>query len=57
MLDRLSDERRAALVAAIPAGRLGNANDVAAAVAYLCSGDACYLTGTVQNVSGGLVLD
>ncbi len=57
MLDRLGPEGREALAATIPLGRLATADDVAAAVAYLCSSDTRYMTGTVQNVSGGLVLD
>jgi NAD(P)-dependent dehydrogenase (short-subunit alcohol dehydrogenase family) len=47
----------AALRAAVPLGRLGTAAEVAAAVGYLISPQAGFITGTVMNVSGGLVLD
>ncbi len=57
MLDRLSAQQRQALAAAVPLGRLASADEVAATVCYLASGQATYLTGTVHNISGGLVLD
>lgn len=57
MLARLEADTVAALVAATPAGRLASAGDVAGVIAYLCSADAAFLTGTVHNVSGGMVLD
>jgi len=37
----------------IPLGRLETADDVAAAIAFLCSDDAAYITGEALNVSGG----
>ena len=40
----------------IPLERLGTADDVAAAVAYLASDEAAYVTGHVLNVSGGLLM-
>jgi 3-oxoacyl-[acyl-carrier protein] reductase len=41
------------LVANIPVGRLGEPDDVAAAVAFLCSGHASYITGEVLVLNGG----
>jgi NAD(P)-dependent dehydrogenase (short-subunit alcohol dehydrogenase family) len=43
--------------ATIPLGRIGRPEEVAGAVAYLTSADAAFQTGTVINLSGGLVLD
>jgi len=57
MLARLDAATIAALVAATPAGRLASAADVAGVIHYLCSTDAAFLTGTVHNVSGGMVPD
>ncbi len=44
------------LVTRIPVGRLGTADDVAAACAFLCSDDASYITGQIIGVNGGTVL-
>ncbi|MEK6608227.1 MAG: 3-oxoacyl-ACP reductase family protein [Myxococcota bacterium] len=52
----LQGEARAKLVAAIPLGRVGVADDVAEAVAYLCSPAAAYVTGQVLRVNGGLYM-
>lgn len=57
MLDRLGEDVRQSLARAVPLGRVGRAEEVAASVRFLCSPDAGFLTGTVHNVSGGLVLD
>lgn len=57
MLARLDQATVAGLVAATPLGRVATAADVAATIAFLCSPDATMLTGTLHNVSGGLVLD
>ena len=54
MTEKMTDAAREALSGQIPLGRLGSAADVAAAVAFLASEDASYVTGTVLNVSGGL---
>ncbi len=56
MTEKMTDEARAALTGQIPLGRLGAADDVAAAVAYLASDEASYVTGHVLNVSGGLYM-
>lgn len=57
MLDRLSQDDHAALKAGVPLGAYATADQVAATVAFLCSPHAANMTGTVTNISGGLVLD
>lgn len=57
MLDRLGGDGIAALGATIPLGRIATPLDVASTIDFLCSPAAAYLTGTVHNVSGGLLLD
>jgi 3-oxoacyl-[acyl-carrier protein] reductase len=54
MTAALPDKARAELVGAIPLGRPGRAEEVAAAVEWLCSEAASYVTGTVLGVDGGL---
>jgi len=56
MTDKMTDAARQALSTQIPLERLGSVDDVAAAVAYLASDEASYVTGTVVNVSGGLYM-
>ncbi|MGA7986739.1 MAG: 3-oxoacyl-ACP reductase FabG [Burkholderiales bacterium] len=56
MTRALSDEQRAALLAQIPLGRLGQASDVAGAVAFLVSPPGGYVTGTVLHVNGGMYM-
>ncbi len=56
MTDRMTDDAKAKMTAQIPLERLGTPEDVAAAVAYLASDEASYVTGTVVNVSGGLYM-
>jgi 3-oxoacyl-[acyl-carrier protein] reductase len=52
----LSEAQSAALLAQIPLGRLGVVEDIAAAVAYLASPSASYVTGTTLHVNGGMYL-
>ena len=56
MTRALSDEQKKALLEQIPLGRLGSAQDVAAAAAYLASPAAGYVTGTVLHVNGGMYM-
>ena len=56
MTRALSDGQKAALLAQIPLGRLGTPDDVAAAVAFLASPPAGYITGTVLHVNGGMYM-
>ena len=50
------EEQRAALAQQIPLGRLGGVEDVAAAVAYLASPAAAYVTGQTLHVNGGMYM-
>lgn len=52
----LPEAQRAALVAQIPAGRLGSPEDVAAAVAFLAAPAAGYITGQTLSVNGGMLM-
>ena len=52
----LTPEQRAATLAAIPLGRWGTPEEVSAAVLFLCSEGAAYITGQVLNVDGGMVM-
>lgn len=56
MTARLEPEKREALARRIPLGRLGSADDVAAAVLFLASDGAAYITGEVLNVNGGMYM-
>lgn len=56
MTAALSEDLKKSAMGRIPLGRLGQAKDVAAVVAFLASDEAAYVTGQVIEVSGGLVL-
>lgn len=56
MTDALNDEQKAAILAKIPAGTLGSGADIAAAVAYLASEEAGYVTGQTLHVNGGMAM-
>ncbi len=56
MARALSEAQRAEMVAHVPLGRLGRAEEVAAAVSFLLSEEAGYITGAVLNISGGLYM-
>ena len=57
MTRALNAEQRSALVGHIPLGRLGEAQDVAVAVAFLASPGASYITGSTIHVNGGMYMD
>jgi 3-oxoacyl-[acyl-carrier protein] reductase len=54
MTDKLNDEQKAGILTNVPAGRMGEPGEIAAAVLYLASPEAGYVTGTVLHVNGGL---
>jgi 3-oxoacyl-[acyl-carrier protein] reductase len=56
MTDVLNDQQRATIMAKIPAGRLGSGMDIGAAVAYLASEEASYITGQTLHVNGGMAM-
>ena len=56
MTATLPDEQRTQLLASIPLARLGQPEDIAAAVSFLASKDAAYITGQVLHVNGGMYL-
>ena len=56
MTDVLDDGQKAALMTRVPAGRLGTAAEIAAAVAFLASDEAAYITGTTMHVNGGMAM-
>ena len=56
MTDALSDDQRAALLSRIPLGRMGVADEIATAVAFLASGEAGYITGQTLHVNGGMAM-
>ena len=57
MTTGLPETAKAALLASIPLGRLGRAEEVAHAVAFLASQQAGYITGTELHVNGGMVMN
>lgn len=56
MTDKLNDKQREAILQMVPSGRLGTAADVAAAVVYLASDEASYVTGQTLHVNGGMAM-
>ena len=56
MTDKLSDDQKAAINGKIPAARMGTPEEIAAAVLYLASPEAGYVTGTTLHVNGGMAM-
>ncbi|APF37204.1 3-oxoacyl-[acyl-carrier-protein] reductase [Chelatococcus daeguensis] len=56
MTDALNDKQRESILGNVPAGRLGTGEEVAAAVVYLASDEAAYVTGQTLHVNGGMAM-
>ena len=56
MTDELTEEQKQKLLANVPAGRLGSSQEVAAAVSFLASEEAAYMTGSTLHVNGGMAM-
>ncbi|MEN9408703.1 MAG: hypothetical protein RL216_677 [Pseudomonadota bacterium] len=54
MTDKLNDDQKARILTAVPAGRMGEPGEIAAAVLYLASQEAAYVTGATLHVNGGM---
>ncbi|KGQ69655.1 3-oxoacyl-[acyl-carrier-protein] reductase [Chelonobacter oris] len=57
MTHALTEEQKQSILSNVPAGKLGEAKDIAKAVAFLASEDAGYITGTTLHVNGGLYMN
>ena len=56
MTDALDENQQQALLGRVPVGRLGSAEEVAAAVTFLASGESSYITGSTIHVNGGMAM-
>jgi len=56
MTDALNEKQREAILTTVPAGRLGNGAEIGAAVVYLASDEAAYVTGQTLHVNGGMAM-
>jgi 3-oxoacyl-[acyl-carrier protein] reductase len=56
MTGKLNEKQKEAIMAAIPARRMGTGAEVASAVVYLASGEAAYVTGQTLHVNGGMAM-
>jgi 3-oxoacyl-[acyl-carrier protein] reductase len=56
MTDKLNDDQKSKIMEQIPAGRMGQAEEIAAAALYLASEEAGYVTGTTLHVNGGMAM-
>jgi len=56
MTDKLNEDQKARILTQVPAGRMGEADEIGAAVLYLASPEAGYVTGTTLHVNGGMAM-
>ncbi len=56
MTDKLNEDQKAVILAQVPAGRMGEAKEIAAAVLYLASEEAGYVTGATLHINGGMAM-
>ena len=56
MTDKLTEDQKAAILGQVPAGRMGEPEEIAAAVLYLASPEAAYVTGATLHVNGGMAM-
>ena len=56
MTDVLNEKQKTAILGSVPAGRLGQSREIAAAVIYLASDEAAYVTGQTLHVNGGMAM-
>lgn len=56
MTDKLNDDQKTAILTQVPAGRMGEADEIAAAVVFLASREAGYMTGATLHVNGGMAM-
>jgi 3-oxoacyl-[acyl-carrier protein] reductase len=56
MTDKLTDDQKGKINAQIPAGRMGTPEEIAAAVLFLASPEAAYVTGATLHVNGGMAM-
>ncbi|MBO9468190.1 3-oxoacyl-ACP reductase FabG [Tropicibacter sp. R15_0] len=56
MTEKLTDDQKSGILTQVPAGRMGTPEEIAAAVLYLASPEASYVTGTTLHVNGGMAM-
>jgi len=56
MTDKLTDDQKGRILKQVPAGRMGDADEIGAAVLYLASPEAAYITGVTLHVNGGMAM-
>ena len=56
MTEKLTDDQKSGILAQVPAGRMGEPDEIAAAVRYLASDEAGYVTGATLHINGGMAM-